>query len=450
MISIIIRTKNEERWIRPCLEGILRQEVDDNIEIVLVDNDSSDKTVERALSICPDLTLVELKEFIPGHALNEGIRASKGDYIVCLSAHCPAVDQYWLANLKRNFDQDNIAGVYGRQVPTRFTNAIDKRDLLLTFGLDKRVQIKDTFFHNANSMLTRSVWERFPFDEQISNIEDRLWGQEVITAGMKIIYEPEAAVFHHHGIHQDNRPDRANNVVRILEAHVPALHPDRFGSPFNANDHEIVAIIPLRETSNNYSFEEKMLSRTISAAKQSSYISRIMVATDSQKIADMAIAMGAEVPFLRPKELSDQNVRVDEVLQQFLYSLEAEGYYPDVVVPLEVTYPLRPDGLIDGVIDRLLHDGFDTVMAGLPEYRACWRKSGNSFIEVTDISQPRDNREPLHVSLPGLACAVWPQAIREGSRFAKKIGIFETDDPLAGIEIRTFEEMQAIEKKWQL
>ena len=46
-VSIIIRTKNEERWISKCLKAIRKQKFQD-YEIILVDNNSNDKTVEKA------------------------------------------------------------------------------------------------------------------------------------------------------------------------------------------------------------------------------------------------------------------------------------------------------------------------------------------------------------------------------------------------------------------
>lgn len=436
MISIIVRTKNEERWMRPCLNGILTQKIDVPVEIILVDNNSTDKTVERAKSICPNIKLVTIDKFLPGLALNLGIRASKGDYIVCLSAHCPPVDENWLKNLLRNLEDTNVAGVYGRQLPTRFTNPFDKRDLLNMFGLDRQVQIRDTFFHNANSMISRKVWERFQFDEKISNIEDRLWGQQVIDAGLKIVYEPEAAVFHHHGIHQDNRPDRAYKVVQILESNVKDFKPDKYGNPFDVTQHEICAIIPVRGESSELKFERQLLELSIKSLKASNHVKRIIIATDQAKIADIAKDLGAEVPFLRPSELSAPEKRVDDVLKYYLGILEDKGYFPDIVLPIELTFPFRPSGLIDGVVERLLEGGFDTVVAGIPEYRACWQKSNNFYNEITNTSKPRHERDPLHISVPGLACACWPHALRHGSRLSGKVGIYEIQDPLAGVEIR--------------
>ena len=55
--------------------------------------------------------------------------------------------------------------------------------------------------------IRRDIWEKIPFDPSVTNIEDRIWAGEVIKAGYKLIYEPEAAVFHYHGIHQTQSPN---------------------------------------------------------------------------------------------------------------------------------------------------------------------------------------------------------------------------------------------------
>ena len=70
-----------------------------------------------------------------------------------------------------------VAGVYGRQQPMSFSSDNDKRDLVTVFGLDKKTQKKDPFFHNANSMFRRDIWNEIPFDEEVTNIEDRVWGK---------------------------------------------------------------------------------------------------------------------------------------------------------------------------------------------------------------------------------------------------------------------------------
>ena len=138
-ISVIIRTFNEERWIAHCLEAIFTQDFE-NFEVIIVDNCSSDHTVNVAKRF-PVKTIVSIDKFLPGKAINDGIRVSTGDYIVCISAHCVPKDRRWLKNLHANFkDNQKLAGVYGRQLPLPYTSDEDKRDLLITFGQDKKVQ----------------------------------------------------------------------------------------------------------------------------------------------------------------------------------------------------------------------------------------------------------------------------------------------------------------------
>ena len=277
-ISIIIRTKNEERWIGHCLSMIFKQDYK-NFEVILVDNESIDHTLEIANRF-PILKKVTIKDFKPGFALNEGIRLSSGEFIVCLSAHCIPKNTNWLSSLIKNFNNEpSLAGVYGRQLPVSFTSPIDKRDLLIAFGQDRRKQIKDYFFHNANSMIRKEVWQSFPFDELVSNIEDRVWGKEVINAGYHIIYDPEAEVYHHHGLHQGNKVERVKGVVSIIdkvEDNVLKEIPNSF-KPENIN---ISAIIPVTGDMNNNANENKLLDKCIESLINSKYIKQIYVVSE--------------------------------------------------------------------------------------------------------------------------------------------------------------------------
>ena len=158
LASIIIRTKNEERWISSCLRSVYSQTYT-NFEVILVDNNSTDRTVEKAKKF--PIKLVTIEDFFPGKAINDGIQKSSGKYIVCLSGHCIPTSNDWLKNLVADLNLKDVAGVYGRQESLSFTSDIDKRDLLITFGLDKKIQIKDSFFHNANSAFRKDIWKKF-------------------------------------------------------------------------------------------------------------------------------------------------------------------------------------------------------------------------------------------------------------------------------------------------
>ena len=63
------------------------------------------------------------------------------------------------------------------------------------------------------------------------------------------------------------------------------------------------------------------------------------------------------------------------VLGYSLNKIEENGYYPDIVVSLEIVYPYRPDDLIDKMIIELIDKGLDSVVAGFPEYRIAWTEN---------------------------------------------------------------------------
>lgn len=92
-ISIIVRTKNEERWIGHCLAMIYQQDYK-SFEVILVDNASTDHTVQVAKRY-PLASIINIDKFLPGKALNEGILASSGRFIVCISAHCIPKSTDW-------------------------------------------------------------------------------------------------------------------------------------------------------------------------------------------------------------------------------------------------------------------------------------------------------------------------------------------------------------------
>lgn len=202
--------------MRRCLTAVRLQDCDD-LEIIVVDNCSRDWTVEVAREFGCTVIPIEDAEFSFGRALNRGIRAARGDYVAILSAHCIPLNNKWLARMVMDFFDGSVAAVYGRQEPLPDSDPFDKRDLWTVFGLEMKVQTKDHFFHNANSMIRRSVWEQVPFDEELTGVEDRDWAKKVIGLGYKVVYEPQASVYHFHGIHQAQDRSRAERVVRVIE-----------------------------------------------------------------------------------------------------------------------------------------------------------------------------------------------------------------------------------------
>ncbi|MBW8000481.1 MAG: glycosyltransferase [Planctomycetes bacterium] len=444
MISIIIRTKNEERWITSCLRSVFKQDYKD-FEVIIVDNDSTDKTLEKAKEFNVK-KIVTCKDYLPGKAINLGVAESVGDYLVCLSGHCIPVNDKWLSGFMENFKDKKVAGVYGRQEPMSFTADFDKRDLSIVFGLDKKIQLKDSFFHNANSMIRRDVWEEIPFDEKVTNIEDRVWAKNVLGKGYKIIYEPQASVYHYHGIHQNGNVERCTNVVKIMGS-----IEDFSGQHLEIENLNIVAVIPIRGPL-QYLKEKPLIGYTIEHALKSKYIKKIIVATDDPQIAEAAVELGAEVPFLRDASLSEEHVDIDQVLEHCLNKIESLGIFPDLLVLLEATFPFRPDSLIDNMIKQMVKKGMDSIIAAKRENKSLWKEKEGQIEQIDEGLTPRKFKEPSFIGLKGVGCVTHPEFIREGTLLGHKIGLYEIDNPYSPIEVRSEEDFKLAEKligSWQ-
>jgi CMP-N-acetylneuraminic acid synthetase len=111
-----------------------------------------------------------------------------------------------------------------------------------------------------------------------------------------------------------------------------------------------------------------LLAWSIGAAHEARCVDRILVSTDDAEIRDVAQRSGAEVPFLRPAALAQDETPDLPVFQHAVNYLEQEeGWSPDVIVQLRPTSPLRPPGLVQAGISALVNDpSCDSVRAVTP------------------------------------------------------------------------------------
>jgi CMP-N,N'-diacetyllegionaminic acid synthase len=110
---------------------------------------------------------------------------------------------------------------------------------------------------------------------------------------------------------------------------------------------------------------------SIEQAKETEYYKRgdmrIVVSTDSEKYKDIGLKWGAEVPFLRPKELSKDNSTDLMFLKHALYWLnENEKYKPEYILHLRPTQPCREKGLIDDCLNKFIGSEFDSLRTVIP------------------------------------------------------------------------------------
>lgn len=105
-----------------------------------------------------------------------------------------------------------------------------------------------------------------------------------------------------------------------------------------------VAIIPARGGSkripdkNIKIFAGKpIIAYSIEVAKASGLFDRVIVSTDSERIAEVSKAYGAEIPFLRPKELADDHTGTDAVVLHALEKLSSYGFFSNYVCCIYAT-----------------------------------------------------------------------------------------------------------------
>jgi rhamnosyltransferase len=423
------------------LRGVFEQDYTD-FEVILVDNDSSDHTVAVAKRF-PIAQVISIKKFIPGKAINDGIQASTGRYIVCLSAHCVPASKTLLSSLVQNFTDDKVAGVYGRQLPVAFSTALDKRDLTIVFGLDKRVQVKDYFFHNANSMIRRSVWEKTPFDEQVTNIEDRVWGKAVIEYGYHLVYEPDAPVYHHHGLHQSNDEKRAKGVVSIIEK-VDGQSVGKLPESIQPGNYDVVAVLPIRGSVVKPAGQD-ILGRVLDLLQKSRYLGRIYLFSDDPGVEEIVKVRGLSL-IHRPSEFNAATKSIEDVLQYCLTQIEAGGDFPESILNLDYLYPFRPAELIDELIHDAQFNGLDTIFPGYVEYRNIWKKDhDDSFINVGESLLPRERKTPMYQSLYGLGCLTAVPVIRSGRLVGDTVGILPITDRKQALRYKGNSSSQIVE-----
>jgi len=103
---------------------------------------------------------------------------------------------------------------------------------------------------------------------------------------------------------------------------------------------------------------------TILAAQQSRYLTRTIVSTDDSEIAEVARRYNAEVPFVRPKELADDDARsIDVVKHALLWVEHDEGREYDIIVLLQPTSPCRLASDIDNGVRKLADEGVSSVVS---------------------------------------------------------------------------------------
>ena len=212
----------------------------------------------------------------------------------------------------------------------------------------------------------------------------------------------------------------------------------------------VMAVIPARGGSKGLPGKnasllagKPLIAHSIEQAKLSGVCDVVLVSTDSEAIADVARAHGAEVPFMRPAGLAQDSTPSEPVVRHALETYEGlTGTTIDIVVFLQPTDVFRTPQLIRECVNRLkATPDLDSVFAADATHKNYWRRVEGRWARLaSDLATygPRQGREELlYREDAGLASATRAAVVRAGRRLGDRVDVVITHDIKTAIDIHT-------------
>lgn len=209
----------------------------------------------------------------------------------------------------------------------------------------------------------------------------------------------------------------------------------------------VIAIIPARGGSKSIPRKNIKLLRghpligwTIDAARQADRVDRVVVSTDDKEIAKVSRGFGAEV-VVRPAEISGDLASSESALLHVLGTLrDAENYRPQALAFLQCTSPLTAPEDIDGTLEKIQVEHYDSAVTMTPFHYFVWREKQGQMMGVNHNAAHRlmrQEREPEFLEVGAVYAMRTEGFLKRRFRFFGRIGryvipssrAFEIDEP---------------------
>jgi len=176
MLSIIIPTLNEEKYLPLLLEAIKKQKVDGNLEIIVADAGSQDRTIE----IARDFGCKIVPGGLPARGRNEGAKVAKGDTLLFMDADNVFLPENFLSKLLAEFERKKLGVASFPIYPN--SKKIDK----ILYGIYNNFVNFTQIPYATNSVLVKKeIFEKVDggFDEEIKIGEDHYFAKQAAKFG---------------------------------------------------------------------------------------------------------------------------------------------------------------------------------------------------------------------------------------------------------------------------
>jgi glycosyltransferase involved in cell wall biosynthesis len=208
-ISVAVRSYNEAAKLEKLLEGIQRQLYKSELEVVVVDNASSDRTPEVVERFGARLVTLPKGEFTYPKSMNLAMEAARHDVVFLTVAHARLSNVHNLHAGARHFAKDpRVAGVFGKVLPNEGASYIERWIAAVdnNFGLARPAQrIRKAgmgALAGTGAMIAKSAWQelgRFDLRYETGG-EDTALAKLMLRNGFGIVLEPALTVHHSHGL----------------------------------------------------------------------------------------------------------------------------------------------------------------------------------------------------------------------------------------------------------
>ena len=227
---------------------------------------------------------------------------------------------------------------------------------------------------------------------------------------------------------------------------------------------EVLALIPARGGSKSIPRKNirafaghPLIAYSIAAGLAAETVTRVIVSTDDDEIAAVARRYGAETPFLRPADISQDNTTDLPVFQHALHWLEEnEDYQPDIIVQLRPTSPLRRVWHIDQAVLQLLEhpeaDAIRTVCEPFQNPFKMWQIGADGLMQPlikTQFSEPYNMPRQLLPTVywqTGYVDAAWAGTLLEKDSMTGEYILPLVIDPSEWIDIDSPDDWRRAER----